>query len=205
MTELDKTAKALRLFNEKADKLARLSFVEKMNDPNVGFTLSFENLKEGGSKVTQERRGPEEEAIDAFVNTFRFFIQNNEQSSFDNMEKHYLAAPVDKALKQEFFDMRNRINQYLDVEPITAPNFPFTIEYNNEKLTRRRIMDVFVYGGLSHANEEKRRLHKMWINDPFVGKFIEQIFVSTLADVFVAIAHIQGINERALQHLPGPS
>lgn len=66
-------------------------------------------------------------------------------------------------------------------------------------------MDVFVYGGLSHANEEKRRLHKTWINDPFIGKFIELVFVSTLADIFAAIARIKAINERALQHLPGPS
>lgn len=205
MTDLNTIAKAFRLFNEKADKLARLSFVEKMNHPNVGFTLSFENLEKGGSQVTQEIRGPEEEAIEAFVHTFRFFIQNNEQSSFANMEQHYLAAPVDDSLKQEFVDMRNWINQHLDAEPIMVPGFPFTIDYNNEKLTRRRIMDVFVYGGLSHANEEKRRLHKTWINDPFIGKFIELVFVSTLADIFAAIARIKAINERALQHLPGPS
>jgi hypothetical protein len=66
-------------------------------------------------------------------------------------------------------------------------------------------MDVFVYGGLSHANEEKRRIHKMWVDDPFMGKFIELVFVSTLADIFNAIARIKAINERALQHLPAPS
>lgn len=112
MPDLNKIAKALRLFNEKAEKLARLNFMAKLTHPNAGVTISFNNPKEGGATVTQERRGPDEEAIDAFVLTFRYFIQDNEQTSFRNMEQHYLAAPLDPALQKQFVDLRSEINKY---------------------------------------------------------------------------------------------
>ena len=72
MSDLNKIAKALRLFNEKAEKLARLSFMAKLTQHNAGVTISVQNLSEGGATVTQERRGPNEESIDTFVLTFRY-------------------------------------------------------------------------------------------------------------------------------------
>src|SRR5436309_1186686 len=51
-------AKAFRLFNEKAEKLARLSFMEKIKHPNAGVTISFARSVAGGVTVTQEQRGP---------------------------------------------------------------------------------------------------------------------------------------------------
>lgn len=197
VTDPDKIAKAFRLFNEKAEKLASLSFMQKMQDPDVGYKVTFTNLEEGGSTVKQERTGPEEEAIDAFVLTFRFFIQDNEQSSFHQMANHYADAPLDQALKVEFAKAREQINGFLD----SATH----INYNHEVLTCRRIMDVFMYGGFSHANEDKRRLYKTWMNDPYISQLIVHIFVSTLAYIHNGIAYIKGINERALQHLQEPS
>jgi hypothetical protein len=82
MAGLDKIAKALRLFNDKADRLARLSFLDHMNHPDSGVSISF-NAEEG-EFVKQVRRGPEEEAIDAFVLTFRYFVQDNEPTSLAN-------------------------------------------------------------------------------------------------------------------------
>ena len=61
MADLDKIAKTLRLFNEKAEKLARLSFVEKSDHPDAGITIKFDNPPNGTPTVTQERRGPDEE------------------------------------------------------------------------------------------------------------------------------------------------
>ena len=84
--------------------------------------------------------------------------KDNEQTSFRNMEKHFPSAPLDPILQQKFVQLRKEMNEHLDGET--------HINFNGEKLTRRRIMDVFVYGGLSHANEEKRRLWKTWMNSP---------------------------------------
>ena len=189
MVDLNKIAKALRLFNEKADKLLRLSFMGKMQHPDSGVTISFERVNDKGEAlIKQERRGPEEEAIDACVLTFRYFIQNNEQTSFANMETHYLDAPIDDELKQQFVELRKQVNEFLD--GTTNMNF------NNETLTRRRIMEVFVYGGFSHANEEKRT--------PAAVLF-ENEFLVIMRNIIVAIAQIRRMNENALESLPRPS
>jgi hypothetical protein len=198
MLDLDQIAKALRLFNEKADRLARSSFLEKLAQPDSGITISFQRAKQGGFTVNQERRGPDEEAIDAFVLTFRFFIQDREQSSFRNMEKHYLSASIDVPLQKQFTELRKQVNGYLD----STTN----ITFNGEALTRRRIMDVFLYGGLSHGwDENKRRLHKTWVTDPISGVMFEHEFIDILGKLFVAIMMIKKMNAKALEHLPGPS
>lgn len=150
MANLNKIAKAFRLFNEKADKLARLSFLDKMNHPDSGVSMSF-NAEEG-EFIKEIRRGPEEEAIDAFVLTFRYFIQDNEATSFANMERFYLEAPLDSGLQQKFIAIRKEVNEYL--------NKPTNMKLNAETFTNRRLMEIFIFGGFSHANEEKRRVYK---------------------------------------------
>jgi hypothetical protein len=194
MADLDKIAKALRLFNEKADKLARLSFLDKMNHPDSGVSISFN--RDEGEFVKEERRGPEEEAIDAFVLTFRYFIQDNEATSFANMEKFYLEAPLDADLQQKFVTIRKEVNEYL--------NKPTNLKLNEESLTNRRLMEIFIFGGFSHANEEKRRIYKTLMGS-MGGLFFENEFLRILRNIHIAIAYIKTLNEEALKHLPGPS
>src|SRR6266404_5800044 len=81
---------ALNLFNEKADKLRNSNFVKAALE-NSGASLSWQE----GEQIT--RTGPTEENIDAFVLTLRFFVQDNERSSFRNMSKFY----TDKAISEE--------------------------------------------------------------------------------------------------------
>jgi hypothetical protein len=67
MSDLNEIAKALRLFNEKAEKLSRLSFLEKIRHPESGITISCKRVDDRSFNVRQQKRGPEEEAIDAYV------------------------------------------------------------------------------------------------------------------------------------------
>jgi hypothetical protein len=197
MADINEIAKALRLFNEKAEKLARLSFLEQIRHPESGITISMQRVDEQSFNVKQERRGPAEEAIDAFVLTFRFFIQDNEATSFRKMQQHYDEAPIDQSLRQKFTQLRKEVNEYLDGET--------NINSDGENLTRRKIMDTFVYGGLSHANEEKRRLWKTWMGNPFAAVMYENEFLVVLSNIHIAIEMVRQMNEEALKSLPGPS
>ena len=73
MTENQDLITALRLFNEKAEKLNRLSFIKTLTAPDAGVTISSSRKDDGSLEIKSERRGPSKEAIDAFskaVNTY---------------------------------------------------------------------------------------------------------------------------------------
>lgn len=203
MSEVDRIVEAFDLFNEKVDKLTRLSFVTSTLESGSGVTLSWKAIEGGGYEGKHERRGPAEEAIDAFVHTFRYFIQDNETSSLRMMAGHYNAAPLDdNELKEEFADVRKQINDFLDGKS------DFPIEYNGEVLTRRKIMDTFVYGGLSHATDpkikrlsDKKRLYDEWMGIPPFRLLIENEFVCALAKILDALVYIKTVNEKALAQL----
>ena len=82
MTE-DARLRPLKLFNEKADKLLKSRFAE--------FILQQKKLsvKFNWEKDRIIKHLPDQHAIDEFVLTFRFFLQDNERSSFRNMAKTY--------------------------------------------------------------------------------------------------------------------
>ena len=119
---------ALKLFNEKADKLKRCSFTRLVFEHKSGVSFSATINEE----IKIERAGPDEEAIDAFALTFRFFIQDNEKSSFRNLDSIYNEPPLSQLQKESFAKARRELNDYLDAFSI------FTV--NNERLSNRHIL-----------------------------------------------------------------
>jgi hypothetical protein len=65
-------------------------------------------------------------------------------------------------------------------------------------------MEVFVFGGFSHANEEKRRIYKTMMSS-FEAVLFENEFLVILRNIHIAITYMKSLNEEALKHLPGPS
>jgi predicted small secreted protein len=178
---------ALKLFNEKAEKLERLSFIETISKYSSGFSIKINKREDGLYDLTQERSGPLEEAIDAFVLTIRFFIQDNEATSFRNLAKLYERAPVDKEIKNDFIKIRTQLNKYLD------SNSGMAIIVNEEALNHRKILDIVIYGGLSHANHEKKKRYDFLVRTP-LKVMIENDFVCSLAIMFNAIKAICKLN-----------
>ena len=70
----NETREALQLFVEKANKLKSLSFAESVRE------LKFKWSWTRGESARFEIIGPNREQIDAFILTFRFFIQDNEHT-----------------------------------------------------------------------------------------------------------------------------
>lgn len=199
MVDISKINEALNLFNEKADKLFRLSFVKTMFETNTGVTLSWKARDDGLYDEFHERRGPEEEAIDAFVLTFRYFIQDNEATSFRNMAVHYANAPIAVALKDEFNEIRKQVNDFLDAQP------DFHLEHDGKTYSRREIMDIFMYGGLSHAKSSKKKIYDEWMSIPPFKPIAENEFVYTISTILKAIKWIRDLNIRALDELKSVS
>ena len=101
--------KALKLFNEKASKLERYSFLKSIQQNESGITLNWK--KDQGASVL--RKGPDEESIDASILTIRFFIQDNEKCSIRNISKIYDKLEDKIALKKYFIGSRDNLNNFL--------------------------------------------------------------------------------------------
>lgn len=182
----------LKLFNEKANRLLNTRFVQYILSKGK---ISFQIDAKKGEAVKIEKDVPDQDAIDAFILTFRYFIQNNEQCSFGNLSKTYERQFVPEEIRKEYLRVRKQLNDYLD-----APS-SIKIEIEGETPTRRRILDVFIYGGLAHANPKKKEIFDKWIRDPIIGPLLEFCFVSILIKVLEVIRYVVGLNEKLLKKL----
>jgi len=189
--------KLLELFNEKVEKLVRLSFVETIFKYNSGVSIKISKREDGLYNLVQERRGPLEEAIDAFVLTIRFFIQDNEPISLRRLAKTYEIAPIKKKLKAKFILLKNQINEYLDSNSFIVIN----INNKEEMLTHRKIFDTIIYGGLSHANKKKKIEYDIWMKTPPLKAIIENDFVYSLDILYEDIKSIRDLNKIIIKTL----
>ncbi len=181
--------KTLNLFNEKADKLESLSFTRKIFGEESGVSVSWKR----GQEVKTERRGPDEEAIDAFVLTLRFFVQDNEKSSLRKMAELYDGLQIDSDLIEDFHKARDALNQYLD-----SCSF---IKINEHQLTQREVFEVIMWGGLAHANEKKKAVYDEWSKIPIVFPMLQNEFVVTLANTLKVLFYIRDLNQKVIQEL----
>ena len=122
--------------------------------------------------------------------TFRFFIQDNEKSSFRNLAEIYNELDISEKLKHDFNFARNNLNSFLD------SNSHISI---NGVLTYRSIMEVIVFGGLSHANKNKKKLFDSWMSDPINGNFILNDFIYVLGTIYKVIKDVRDINNKCLE------
>jgi len=184
---------ALSLFNQKVEKLESLSFIPKAGEGTTA-SITWKEVADGYGEITTERIGPSPESIDAFVLTFRFFIQNNEICSLHNLSKLYETHCTKKELTDNFQQARSAINKFLDSGPQLG------IDFLGEMLTYRKIMDIIIYGDLSHANKEKKEQRRQWMNTP-LSSLIENALVSTLVVLFQYVNKIKQINIQAIEEV----
>jgi len=184
-----KDLEALELFNEKAEILRNSSFMKFLVERGTGFTVSG-----GKDEPTRaETKWPNDEARDAFVLTFRFFIQDNEKSSFGNMAETYDGLPISQQKKESFKDARKTLNDFLDSKsPIT---------FRGQGITYREIYEVFLYGEIAHANAKKKEIFDQWMSYPLINVFIYNEFINILGNVMYIIAYVQDLNEEVIKEL----
>ncbi len=175
MSEKERAVKALELFNEKAEELLSSTFTKKVLEEGTGVTLHW-NWETEEEKTNFERRGPNKEDIKAFLLDYRFFIQDNDRSSFRNLKKLYSSDLLKAKFETRFDSARDALNSLLDSPSILT-------ESNGENPTQRKITDTFIYGGFAHANEDKEQLFKEWQGIPHFFPLIENEFVSTLIKI----------------------
>lgn len=177
---------ALELFCVKAEKLRRSSLATRLSEARPSFTWKAED-----DSLTFT--GPEEEEIEAFILTFRFFIQDNEPCSLRKFGELAKRGELSAEWCSEVTEVRRALNGFLDsVPPIRSsvgqappPSY-------------RDILSFFMYGDLAHANPKRRDQLRKYTNPPLRRGFVTVQFHDVLYASLVAIRHIEAITRREL-------
>ena len=176
----DDTAAVLRRVIEKAEVLRRSRFVAQLVSP--GYRIEF---VEGGTRVTR----PDDEARDAFVLTLRFFLVQNEPTSFRALARLLDDPEVSNDWKRAFTLVRSAINEYL----ATAYG-EYEYEGAKHRFSNREILETFLYGGLVHANDVRAvARYQEWSRQGGLFEMLEFWFISTLQTLLRAIWYLSRI------------
>jgi len=182
---IDQTRR-LRLFNDKADELDGSRFARALYDQQSGVIV------QGGLTGPAEAVfvGPDDEAIRAFVLTIRLFQQNGDGISIQQLADIYAEPGVPQDVRVEFDRVCKALNDRLD------SNTMFVID--NVHLTRRRVLNTFLYGELAHVNPNKRVVYEQWQTMGMAFALMSNEFVVTLGEFFNCVRWIRDINMRLL-------
>jgi hypothetical protein len=176
----------LRLFNAKAEKLYRCSFIQKVFRKDHGVTVSFGI----DQPIRVEKRGSDEEATDAAVLTLRFFLQPRDGIAYEQIRDLYAILPVPEEDKLTVNRWCDELKSFLDE--------PTALVLHGETPSNGRFLDIFLYGNLSHANEDKRQLYDQWMNTPMDNKIMEFYFEDIAAGVVNFIFAVTSLNTKTI-------
>jgi hypothetical protein len=160
----------INLFREKTDRLLSSTVRHALQNGEVRFTIRAE----AGASVQIEAGGPTLEAVEAFVLNLRFFIQDNESISIRRMAEFIEDLSIPEDVKDRVRKGRANFNAYLDS--------PCGFGVFGTHPTNREVLEVFVYGSLAHANEEKRRIYDSWARSSLVLGMMNQVFMAVLLE-----------------------
>lgn len=201
----DATRDALKLFVKKAKKLLSGGFVTFLQE-HGGTSLQYTYKKDAG--VTIEHIHPDDDAIDAFVLTFRFFIQENERISFRWLANNVLDDDgLSEQWKQEFVKVRDSLNTFLDSNTYINERFvermmdgENVIErvVSEQFITHRELMLTFVYGGLAHANQSREQTYERWEKNTLAFPVMQKLFDDVLVHVLQHIDYVRWLSEQEL-------
>lgn len=154
----------LEIFVESVDELFESGFVKGLAKPVQV------KLQSGSGTIISQLTGPDREAVKACLLTLRFFCQDNDQTSLNNMAKRVPSLPVDLPLKDDFLTSRDNLNTYFQKSP--------SIQVQGVGAdTNWAIFDTFLYGVFAHAKPSKRRTVKCWETQAFYHELEAQFYV----------------------------
>ena len=115
-----------------------------------------------------------EDDLDAFLLNYRLFQQNNDRISIYRMSEAIAALPLTTETKTEFEKIRRELNEYLDAAP--------EMQILGQPVTRRDLLDGFLYGVYAHLDERKGIDASYW--ERMLKKdHVDLLFVTTLEGV----------------------
>lgn len=184
------TKKTLELLLEKAYKLRFLRFTKFIESSSLSVGYSWQASDQ---QLRFNWNFPDEEEIEAFILTFRFFVQERESISFRTLNKNHASDPeLSDNWKEAFTSARKFFNEYLDAFP------RLRVMINGSVPTRRDILFTFLYGELAHAEPKYRQQYEVWKQSPIALLCLKWEFLNTLCHSLDVIFHVAYFTEQEL-------
>lgn len=184
----EETEEILQRFVEKAKDLRGSKFVSALIDSS--YKISYH---QGSINVTK----PDYEAIRAFLYTFRFFILENEATSFLSLKKLLKDSEISDQWKETYQNLKSAVDEYMK---LSYGEYKYGGE--NHRFTNQQIFDTFLYGGgkeAAHANKPKvKALYNEWKKYPEVMALLDMWFITILQTRLRAILFLATICEAEL-------
>jgi hypothetical protein len=187
--ETTEALQRLRLFNEKAEKLQRCSFIEKVFRSDHGVTIHFGEDR----PLTVEKQGADEEATDALSLTLRFFFNQRDGISLCQMRELYQALPLPDEEKQKVRDSFGRYDEFL--------NSGIGVVFRENALTNWNVLETVLYGDLAHANDNKRPIFEEWREAAPFGILVQFYYEEAVARIVQFVVALQRFNEKIIRRL----
>ena len=170
----------LEVFVESVDDLLESKYLQQAKAGGVGSSVSITR----GIGFVMGRSGPDRDSVKAVLLTIRFFCQNNERISLENMDTLIQSLLVAQDLKDRFTKSRAEFNLHLRSAPVVG--YPAGIGAD----TNGDIFDTFLYGTFAHANPDKRRTVKAWEQQPYYNDLRSQFDLTLLS--FISCVVVMG-------------
>ena len=169
----------LETFIEKAHKLKSFNFEEHIKSVGLGF--HFYRTDKDGGWITEFGQADEKER-DAFLLTFRLFIQQNEPISFHGLKKLLNSSELSD-------DWKKKVGSAVEAYFEYYYKYPGDIQdLWGARPTHGEILDTVLNGGISHTGLNERYKHKRerfreWTRDDIRENVLLQVFTRIVVNV----------------------
>ena len=178
----------LKEFNKFAEELFNLSFVKKLH--GSGYNMSWKS--ETGFEA--EFRGPDDEAIKAFVNDIRRFYQKKGDTlRINTLISVYKSDLIEESESKNFNEIMSKLGEF---KKKTTNNI-----INGENLTNERIAEVFLYGRISHRTKGTKDVYDKWEKIPLLNVALKNQFITIMHTYLEIVDYIIYTNNQVLQKL----
>ena len=188
--DIDEGLTALKKFNEKAEKLRRLTFTDiilkKLNKVIIDYS--------GKRGLIIKRKGANEEQIDAFLFTLRFFYNKRDGCSFGAIRDFYNTLPIPKDKRDLLNSLLDGLDQFMNSKALMA--------FEGQGYTRKEIFDTFMWGELAHETDDKLvEQYNRWMKNKLNGYLFESEFIFILSGILMNIFAIEELNKEVIAYL----
>jgi hypothetical protein len=187
------TKQVLELLIQKADELEDLKFIEHVKEVGLG----FRGTRTENDEWEIDFGLPDKKERDAFLFTFRLFIQKNEPYSFQNLGRLKSDPSLSSHFKSELEKVLNVYSNFLN------GHSEYTVNLFDGHPTRDDMLRTVLYGGMAHTNSPvSMQRFKNWSRDDIRGNLLLQEFTAILVQVMVFIRYISGLSKKELESNP---